>query len=245
VRQELPEVEKSIRFIGVSDLAADINQVAGEISRAARGSRLPIFYLGRQSYRPVWELQRRLHAWRVTGKIPDVVLLLEHQPVYTLGKNADERHLLASRPVDAEVVVCDRGGDVTYHGPGQIVGYPIVHLGAFGKDIHKYLRMLEETLLRTLDRWRIMARRWKQRTGVWVENEKIASIGVAVTRWVAYHGFALNVTLDLAAFEAIVPCGLHDVEMTSVAAELGDAAPAGLGERAREAVADAFGRRWS
>ncbi len=217
VRRELPEVEKSIRFIGVSDLAADINPVAGEISRAARGSRLPIFYLGRQPYRPVWELQRQLHAWRVAGEIPDVVLLLEHEPVYTLGKHADERHLLSSRPADAEVVATDRGGDVTYHGPGQLVGYPIINLSRrdpFGRDhrpsVTWYVRGLEEVIIRTLAAFGLTAARIAGLPGVWVGQRKVAALGVRLARWTTMHGFAINVGVPRRYFEGMVPCGIPD-----------------------------------
>jgi lipoate-protein ligase B len=188
---------------------------------------------------------------------PDRLLLLEHPPVITLGRSARREHLrespdaLNARGITLHEVT--RGGDVTYHGPGQLVGYPILDLEARGEaDVHRYLRSLEAVLVEALAVLGVSSRTLPGTTGVFAaagpehsrRPGKIASIGVGVRGWVTYHGFALNVTLDLAAFEAIVPCGLHDVEMTSVAVELGDAAPADLGERARGAVADAFARRW-
>lgn len=210
VRQEFPGVEKSIRFIGVSDLAAEINPVAREISRTARGSRLPIFYLGRQPYRPVWELQRRLHAWRVAGKIPDVVLLLEHQPVYTLGKHADARNLLTSRPADAEVVATDRGGDVTYHGPGQLVSYPIVGLRTHRLSICGYLRGLEEVIIRTLATLGLEGERIEKLPGVWVQGRKVATLGVRLACWTTMHGLALNIDVPQPYFDGMIPCGIRE-----------------------------------
>ena len=216
VRREFPEVEKSIRFIGVSDLAADINPVAGEISRAARGSRLPIFYLGRQPYRPVWELQRQLHAWRIAGEIPDVVLLLEHQPVYTLGKHADARNLLTSRPADAEVVATDRGGDVTYHGPGQLVGYPIINLRDHRPSVTWYLRGLEEVIIRTLAAFGLTAARIAGLPGVWVGRRKVAALGVRLARWTTMHGFAINVGVPRRYFDGMIPCGIPEYRVANL-----------------------------
>jgi len=216
VRQELPEVEKSIRFIGVSDLAADINQVAGEISRAPRDSRLPVFCLGRQPYRPVWELQRRLNAWRVAGKIPDVVLLLEHQPVYTLGKHADARNLLTSRLADAEVVATDRGGDVTYHGPGQLVGYPIINLRERRPGVTWYIRGLEDLIIRTLAAFGLTAVRIAGLPGVWVGRRKVAALGVRLVRWTTMHGFAINVCVPRRYFDGMIPCGILEYGVTNL-----------------------------
>ncbi len=208
VQWEFPDVAKSIRFIGVSGLAADINPVAREIGRAARGSRLPIFYLGRQPYRPVWELQRQLHAWRVAGEIPDVVLLLEHQPVYTLGKHADERHLLTSRPADAEVVATDRGGDVTYHGPGQLVGYPIINLREHRPSVAWYMQGLEDLIIRTLAAFGLTAVRITGLPGVWIGRRKVAALGVRLAHWTTMHGFAINVCVPRRYLDGMIPCGM-------------------------------------
>ena len=219
---------------------------------------LAVDWLGTVPYAEGLELQMKAVEARRADAAPDRLLLLEHPPVITLGRSARREHLrespdaLNARGITLHEVT--RGGDVTYHGPGQLVGYPILDLAARGDaDVHRYLRNLEAVLVEALAALGVSSRTLPGTTGVFAaagpersqRPRKIASIGVGVRGWVTYHGFALNVTLDLAAFEAIVPCGLHDVEMTSVAAELGDAAPAGLGERAREAVADAFGRRWS
>ena len=219
---------------------------------------LAIDWLGTVPYAEGLELQMKAVEARRADAAPDRLLLLEHPPVITLGRSARSEHLrmspdaLNARGITLHEI--SRGGDVTYHGPGQLVGYPILDLAARGEaDVHRYLRSLEAVLVEALAALGVSSRTLPGTTGVFAATgpersqrpRKIASIGVGVRGWVTYHGFALNVTLDLAAFEAIVPCGLHDVEMTSVAAELGDAAPAGLGERAREAVAAAFGRRWS
>ncbi len=219
---------------------------------------LAVDWLGTVPYAEGLELQMKAVEARRADAAPDRLLLLEHPPVITLGRSARREHLrmspdaLNARGITLHEI--SRGGDVTYHGPGQLVGYPILDLAARGEaDVHRYLRSLEAVLIEALAALGVSSRTLSGYTGVFAATvpersqraRKIASIGVGVRGWVTYHGFALNVTLDLAAFEVIVPCGLHDVEMTSVAAELGDAAPAGLGERAREAVADAFGRRWS
>ncbi len=219
---------------------------------------LAIDWLGTVPYAEGLELQMKAVEARRADAAPDRLLLLEHPPVITLGRSARREHLrMSTDALNARGITLheiSRGGDVTYHGPGQLVGYPILDLAARGEaDVHRYLRSLEAVLVEALAALGVSSRMLPGTTGVFAaagpersqRPRKIASIGVGVRGWVTYHGFALNVTLDLAAFEVIVPCGLHDVEMTSVAAELGDAAPAGLGERAREAVADAFGRRWS
>jgi lipoyl(octanoyl) transferase len=180
---------------------------------------LDVVRAGRVPYGTALAWQRRLAADRIAGRQPhDLLLLVEHPPVITLGRSARGAHVL--RPAGVEVVEVERGGDVTYHGPGQLVGYPILDLAAQRPDLHWYLRTLEEALIRGLARLGIPADRRAGFTGVWTRNRKIASIGVHVKQWVTWHGFALNVTTDLAAFERIVPCGITGVEMTSVAREL-------------------------
>ncbi|MFP6665200.1 MAG: lipoyl(octanoyl) transferase LipB [Deltaproteobacteria bacterium] len=157
----------------------------------------------------------------------DALLLLEHPPVYTTGRGGAEAHLPDAK-VNVPVLRIGRGGDVTYHGPGQLVGYPIIDLRTRGRDVHRYLRDLEAGLIDTLGVLGVGAQRCAGRTGIWVarpggEPRKIASIGIAVRRGIAWHGFALNLSVDLAAFDPIVPCGLEGVEMTSVALETGRA----------------------
>lgn len=176
----------------------------------------------------------------------DVLLLLQHPPVITLGRRGKEVNLrlpaevLAARNLPVHRV--GRGGDVTYHGPGQLVGYPIVDLTAQGRDLHRFLRLLEETLLLTLAAFGLRGHRHPGRTGVWVDDAKIASIGIGVRHWVSWHGFALNVATDLRAFDTIVPCGLAGVTMTSMEALLG--APLPLAE-VEAILIDAFARSFA
>ena len=171
--------------------------------------------------------QRSLAQARLAGHLMhDVLLLLEHPPVVTLGRTARAAHVL--RPDGVDVFEIERGGDVTFHGPGQLVGYPILDLTGHKPDLHWYLRTLERALIAALAELGIPAGRNQGATGVWTDNRKIASIGVHVKQWVTWHGFALNVTTDLSQFGRIVPCGIPGVEMTSVARELG------AGRRERE-----------
>ena len=168
--------------------------------------------------------QRALAQARLEGRLPqDVLLLLEHPPVLTLGRTARETHLLRSEGID--VFAVERGGDVTYHGPGQLVGYPILDLAGYRKDLHWYLRTLEQALIDALAELGVAGARNPGHTGVWVRREegvrKIASLGVHVKQWVTWHGFALNVTTDLAQFDRIVACGIPEVVMTSVEREGG------------------------
>ncbi len=188
---------------------------------AANG--LEVRRLGRVGYGAALELQTRLRDERLAGRIGDTALLLEHPDVITFGRRVRERNAFFSdeelRRRGYEVQRVNRGGDVTYHGPGQIVGYPILDLSARGRDVHGYLRQLEGVLIDTLADFGIASGRREGYTGVWLdERRKIASIGVGLRRWVTMHGFALNVDCDLGRFDAIVACGLRDVEMTSLRA---------------------------
>lgn len=155
----------------------------------------------------------------------DILILLEHTPVITHGRGARQENLLASRPQlerdGIELYLAGRGGDMTYHGPGQIVGYPIVDLKPLGRDLHRYLRMLEEVLIDTVSCLGVEATRMPEKTGIWVQGQKLASIGVGVRRWLSWHGFALNLTADMSGFDRIVPCGLPGVSMTSLEKLLG------------------------
>jgi len=188
---------------------------------------LEVVEAGLVPYREALDLQRSLAQARIDGRREhDVLLLVEHPDVVTLGRTAQPRHLVDARGID--VVEVERGGDVTYHGPGQLVGYPILDLRAYRPDLHWYLRTLEQTLIDALALLDIPAARRPGYTGVWVAGErKIASIGVHVKQWVTWHGFALNVSTDLAQFRRIVPCGIPGVAMTSVERERGN----GKGER--------------
>ena len=216
--------------------------------------RLLVSRLGLVPYLEALELQRRVAQARIAGEIADdVLLLVEHPPVVTLGRLAKRGHLVASPEHLArygiQVHEVERGGDVTYHGPGQLVGYPIVDLKRHRQDLHWYLRQVEEALIRALATLGAHAGRSAGRTGVWtgdaseggfVPRRKIASIGVHARDWVTWHGFALNVTNDLSAFALIVPCGIAGVEMTSVARELGAASISEVETAVAASFADVF-----
>ena len=187
--------------------------------------------VGLIGYAEAWELQKRLVAARKTGAIEDVLLLCEHPHVITLGRNGKREHLLASEQVlrqkGVEFHSSDRGGDITYHGPGQLVGYPILNLGAIRKDVVWYVRMLEEVMIRATAEFGISAERVTGKTGIWVRGtndsnaagvteEKLGAIGVHISRWVTSHGFAYNVSTDLRYFDLIVPCGISGRKATSL-----------------------------
>ena len=196
-------------------------------------------------YQEAWDLQRSLAGAVSQGAIPDTVVFLEHPPVLTLGRRTDEGELHVPEGAEVDVIETDRGGKSTFHGPGQLVCYPILDLRRHGKDVKKYVRDLEETLIRTLAPPGLDATRIEGLTGVWLDGppRKIASIGVHISRWVTTHGYALNVDLDPAPFtEWITACGLDDAAFTTIAGEL--ARPVTVDEVrpfAREALADVFG----
>lgn len=178
-----------------------------------------------QDYGETLSLQERLHARRKNGDIPDTLLLLEHSPVYTLGRSAEVSHMLMT---DEELQAAGigkfetrRGGDVTYHGPGQLVGYPIVHLAEKGLKVLEFVEGIEETLLRAAAAFGVAATRAPRNRGVWINDDKLAALGIMVSRQVTMHGFALNVNTDLSQYRGIVPCGLQDAGVTSLARELG------------------------
>jgi lipoyl(octanoyl) transferase len=201
--------------------------------------------LGRVPYREAWELQRSLAAAVGQGEIPDTVMLLEHPPVITLGRRADRGELHLPPDVDVDVVETDRGGKSTYHGPGQLVCYPIFDLTRHGEDVKRYCRDLEEALIRTLGAVKVDATRIEGLTGIWLQRppRKIASIGVHISKWVTTHGYALNVDLDPAPFtEWITACGLEDTAFTTIARELGRPVPVDeVRPHAATALAEVFG----
>jgi lipoate-protein ligase B len=209
---------------------------------------LLVVELGRRRYGEVLLLQRALVERRLEDRSrPDLLLLVEHEPVVTLGRGTRASSLpvppAALERGGLEVFEVERGGDVTWHGPGQLVGYPVLDLEQLRPDLHWYLRQLEASLVGALEALGVPAGVRKGLTGVWSNGRKIASIGIHVRRWVTCHGFALNVTTDPAAFGSIVPCGIHGVEMTSIARELGgDSEPAAVWEATRQAVVEALGR---
>jgi len=178
--------------------------------------------IGRKSYKAVWDLQKEMQQQRINGNIEDTLILVEHDPVYTLGKNANEDHLLQSRDESVDVFNIERGGDITFHGPGQLVGYPILDLSNYKKSVSWYMRTLEQVLIDTLIEFKITAQRNDGLTGVWVGDEKIAALGVRISRWVTMHGFALNVNPDLSFYDGIIPCGIFDHGVTSMEQLLGE-----------------------
>ena len=209
--------------------------------------------LGLRSYAEALSFQRALAAARIAKRVPhDVLVLVEHPPVITTGRSTKAGNLLAGEALLAargvELFDVERGGDVTFHGPGQLVGYPIVDLNEHRLDLHWYLRQVEEVLIRGVAPFGIDAERNPGKTGIWTNGRKLASIGVHARSWVTWHGFALNVTTDLSYFDLMVPCGLDGVEMTSVARELLERASGAclapspdLGEAVRASVVRSFG----
>ena len=170
-------------------------------------------------YKDAWEFQRQTHASRLSGDIHDTLILLEHPPVYTFGKNSDRSNLIDPR--DAETIQSDRGGDITWHGPGQLVGYPIINLEDHKKSVSWYMRNLEEVIIVTLQHFDIVGERVSGMTGVWVGDQKVCAMGVRLSRWVTMHGFALNVRPDMSYFTGMIPCGIKGKGVVSMKELLG------------------------
>lgn len=183
---------------------------------------LRISWLGRVDFATALALQEEIVARkREDQDLPDEILLLEHEPVYTIGRTPDKSSLLGEKNLPHPLFAINRGGQATYHGPGQLMCYPIVDLRRCGQDLHKYLRWLEQTLIDFLADFKISAAQREGLTGVWIRDRKIASIGVGVRHWITMHGFALNVSGDLSPFANIIPCGISNVMMTSIEQETG------------------------
>jgi lipoate-protein ligase B len=204
-----------------------------------------IYQLGQMTYREAYRLQTDMLARRVNGDIGDTLLLLEHPPTITVGKSGRAENILVSPAEIGErgitLFFVDRGGDVTYHGPGQLVGYPIIDLKNRGRDLHQYVHKLEEVVIRTLDDFGIRGGRDKSHRGVWVKQREIAAIGLRVRKWVTMHGFALNIDADLKPFSLIKPCGFSDRRATSMAEVLGrEIAVAAVTERLLARFAEVF-----
>ena len=174
------------------------------------------FWLGKREYCYIWDLQKDLQQDVKNNTMNDVVLFLEHNPVYTLGKNTDNSNILPTKPLGVPIVKTDRGGDVTYHGPGQLVGYPIVDLKKYRKSITWFMRGLEDSIIKMLNSINIDSNIKEGLTGVWVNDKKIAALGVRLSRWVSMHGFAINVYTDMTHYNGIVPCGISDFGLTSI-----------------------------
>ena len=204
---------------------------------------LQVVTLGRTDYRRCWDLQRRVFDLRPCKAIPDTLLLTEHEHVYTIGRSGNANHLLAqNEEMKASGIALyfnDRGGDITYHGPGQLVGYPILDLHSHYLDLHRYLRDLEEVIIRTLRSYGIEGKRDPGYTGVWVGGDKICAIGIKANRWITMHGFALNVSTDLSLFGRIIPCGIFEKGVTSLHEHL--AAPPPMSDVLDRVVGE-FGR---
>ena len=183
---------------------------------------LNVRWLGRMEFTHALALQEEIVAKKRNERVlKDELLLLEHEPVYTIGRTPDQSSLLGSAHLPHPLFAINRGGQATYHGPGQLMGYPIIDLRRCGQDLHRYLRWLEQLLIEMLAQYEIAASQRASLTGVWIDDRKIASIGVGVRHWITMHGFALNVCGDLSPFNQIVPCGIDNVAMTSMEKETG------------------------
>ena len=183
-----------------------------------------ILDLGLSDYNDTWKLQKKLQSKRILGEIEDHLLLVEHPPVFTLGKNASKQHIINDSE-DVSIIQTDRGGNITFHGPGQLVCYPILDLNHYKRSITWYMRELEQLIIDVLGEYGIKASRKKGLTGTWVKDKKIAALGVRISRWVTMHGFSLNINPDLNFYKNIIPCGIKEYGVTSMAKIMGNEVP--------------------
>ena len=183
-----------------------------------------ILDLGLSDYNDTWKLQKKLQSKRILGEIEDHLLLVEHPPVFTLGKNASKQHIINNSD-DVSIIQTDRGGNITFHGPGQLVCYPILDLNHYKRSITWYMRELEQLIIDVLGEYDIKASRKKGLTGTWVKDKKIAALGVRISRWVTMHGFSLNINPDLNFYKNIIPCGIREYGVTSMAKIMGNEVP--------------------
>ena len=183
-----------------------------------------ILDLGLSDYNDTWKLQKKLQSERILGEIEDHLLLVEHPPVFTLGKNASKKHII-NNSEDVSIIQTDRGGNITFHGPGQLVCYPILDLNHYKRSITWYMRELEQLIIDVLGEYDIKASRKKGLTGTWVKDKKIAALGVRISRWVTMHGFSLNINPDLNFYKYIIPCGIKEYGVTSMAKIMGNEVP--------------------
>ena len=183
-----------------------------------------ILDLGLSDYNDTWKLQKKLQSKRILGEIEDHLLLVEHPPVFTLGKNASKQHII-NNSEDVSIIQTDRGGNITFHGPGQLVCYPILDLNHYKRSINWYMRELEQLIIDVLGEYDIKASRKKGLTGTWVKDKKIAALGVRISRWVTMHGFSLNINPDLNFYKNIIPCGIKEYGVTSMAKIMGNEVP--------------------
>ena len=183
-----------------------------------------ILDLGLSDYNDTWKLQKKLQSERILGEIEDHLLLVEHPPVFTLGKNASKQHII-NNSENVSIIQTDRGGNITFHGPGQLVCYPILDLNHYKRSITWYMRELEQLIIDVLGEYDIKASRKKGLTGTWVKDKKIAALGVRISRWVTMHGFSLNINPDLNFYKNIIPCGIKEYGVTSMAKIMGNEVP--------------------
>ena len=183
-----------------------------------------ILDLGLSDYSDTWKLQKKLQSKRILGEIEDHLLLVEHPPVFTLGKNASKQHII-NNSENVSIIQTDRGGNITFHGPGQLVCYPILDLNHYKRSITWYMRELEQLIIDVLGEYDIKASRKKGLTGTWVKDKKIAALGVRISRWVTMHGFSLNISPDLNFYKNIIPCGIKEYGVTSMAKIMGNEVP--------------------
>ena len=203
-------------MIDLSDTRLSNTDIFDYITNIDLNNDINFIYLGTRKYMDTWKLQKKIHELVKNNKISNLVLYLEHDHVYTLGKNADSDFILNNHPENVKIIQTDRGGQVTYHGPGQLVGYPIINLNQYKKSVSWYMRSLEEIIILTLQEYDISSRRKDNMTGVWVQDDKICAMGVRLARWVSMHGFALNLNPEMKYYDGMIPCGIQDFGITSM-----------------------------
>lgn len=211
---------KNIEVIDFSDKNLDSLDILSFFEDYSHDE-IVFIYLGKQDYKPMWKFQKAIHNEVKNNNIPNIVMYLEHSHVYTFGKNSNKDYLLSNYPENIDIVDSDRGGQVTYHGPGQLIGYPIINLNHFKKSISWYMRSIEDVIIETLKSFEITSKRKDGLTGVWVEDEKICAMGVRISRWVTMHGFALNMKPEMKYYDSMIPCGIFDYGVTSMSNILG------------------------
>lgn len=202
-------VDLSSKFISNLDILDYLNG-------NSNNDEINFYYLGKVEYSSAWNLQKKIHDLVKSDELGDIVLFLEHNHVYTLGKNADSNYILDRYQDKIDIIQTDRGGQVTYHGPGQLIGYPIINLNKYRKSVSWYMRTLEKIIIKTLEKYAIDATTKENLTGVWVNDEKICAMGVRLSKWVTMHGFALNLNPDMKYYDGMIPCGIQEYGITSL-----------------------------
>ena len=202
-------VDLSSKFISNLDILDYLNG-------NSNNDEINFYYLGKVEYSSAWNLQKKIHDLVKSNELGDIVLFLEHNHVYTLGKNADSNYILDRYQDKIDIIQTDRGGQVTYHGPGQLIGYPIINLNKYRKSVSWYMRTLEKIIIKTLGKYAIDATTKENLTGVWVNDEKICAMGVRLSKWVTMHGFALNLNPDMKYYDGMIPCGIQEYGITSL-----------------------------